>query len=204
MKLQTVQHADGSLEIRHKLSLDWLENCQDSDPLLDESSIVWLEDIAALPYVREMTVSKCKSRRGPLRQGKGSRIAGWYDSGQYVWGGPDTEPVTLEALRVSVFSKDESTPLKSIDFRSKPGRSWIVARLTSAPANGRVSQRWRVAAWRRSRLPQSAVGQLLLCGRRIARDENKSRSGRSRWQHEAARQVCAGQQLRWDLEGIVG
>ena len=77
MKLQTVRHADGSLEIQRKLSLDWLENCQDGDPLLYESSIVWLEDIATLPYVREMTVPKCKSRRGPLRQGSGGRIVGY-------------------------------------------------------------------------------------------------------------------------------
>lgn len=59
-----------------------------------------------------------------------SGVAGWYDRGQYAWGGPDMEPVTLDALRVSVFSKDESTPLKSIHFRGEPGRSWIVARLT--------------------------------------------------------------------------
>lgn len=59
-----------------------------------------------------------------------SDVGGWYDSGRYVWGGPDAEPVTLDALRVSVFSKDESTPLKSIHFRGEPGRSWIVARLT--------------------------------------------------------------------------
>ena len=77
MKLQTIQHADGSLEIQRRLSLDWLEDCQDGDPLLYESSIVWLEDIATLPYVREMTVPQCKSRRGPLRQGSGGRIVGY-------------------------------------------------------------------------------------------------------------------------------
>jgi len=76
MKLQTVQHADGSLEIQRKLSLDWLENCQDGDPLLYESSIVWLEDIATLPYVREMTAPKCKSRRGPRDQPTFPPVAG--------------------------------------------------------------------------------------------------------------------------------
>jgi hypothetical protein len=77
MKLQTIHHSDGSCEILRKLSLDWLAQCQDDDLLLYESSIVWLEDISKLPYVRVMTATKCRSRRGPMRQGNGGRIVGY-------------------------------------------------------------------------------------------------------------------------------
>jgi len=58
-------------------------------------------------------------------QAKG--VGGWYDSGRYVWGGPGTKPIRFDALRVSVFSKDEQTPLKSIHFRGEKGLSWVVA-----------------------------------------------------------------------------
>ena len=57
-------------------------------------------------------------------------VGGWYNSGRYVWGGPATEPITLDAIRVSVFSKDDATPIKSIHFRGEAGRSWLVARVT--------------------------------------------------------------------------
>ena len=40
-------------------------------------------------------------------RGKG----GWYDRGRYVWGGAGTEPVEVDALRVSVFSKDAASPI---------------------------------------------------------------------------------------------
>jgi len=54
-------------------------------------------------------------------------VGDWYDSGRYLWGGPGTKPIRFDALRVSVFSKDEQTPLKSIHFRGEKGISWIVA-----------------------------------------------------------------------------
>jgi hypothetical protein len=57
-------------------------------------------------------------------------VGGWYNSGRYVWGGPATELITLDAIRVSVFSKDDATPIKSIHFRGEAGRSWLVARVT--------------------------------------------------------------------------
>jgi hypothetical protein len=57
-------------------------------------------------------------------------VGGWYDRGRYVWGGVATEPMALDAIRVSVYSKDDATPLKSIHFRGEAGRSWVVARVT--------------------------------------------------------------------------
>jgi chitodextrinase len=52
---------------------------------------------------------------------------GWYDRGYYTWGGPGREPLTFDGLRVSVFSPDNETPIKSIHFRGEARKSWIVA-----------------------------------------------------------------------------
>lgn len=60
----------------------------------------------------------------------------WYDNGRYVWGGAQTKAVTLDALRVSVFSKDDKTPIKSIHFRGEEGVSWVVAHV--APIDARI------------------------------------------------------------------
>jgi PKD repeat protein len=54
-------------------------------------------------------------------------VGGWYDRGYYTWGGPDAKPLTFDALRVSVFSPDDKTPIKSIHFRGEARKSWIVA-----------------------------------------------------------------------------
>jgi len=54
-------------------------------------------------------------------------VGGWYDRGYYLWGGPGTEPLSMDALRVSVFSRDHQTSIQSVHFRGEPGKSWIVA-----------------------------------------------------------------------------
>lgn len=54
-------------------------------------------------------------------------VGGWYDRGRYTWGGPAARPVRFDAIRVSVFSKDGKTPIKSIHFRGEEAISWIVA-----------------------------------------------------------------------------
>lgn len=64
-------------------------------------------------------------------------VGGWYDRGRYVWGNAATEPVQFDALRVSLFSKDAKTPLKSIHFRGEEKVSWLVARL--APIEARIA-----------------------------------------------------------------
>lgn len=57
-------------------------------------------------------------------------IGGWYDCSRYSWGGPEEEPIEFSAMRVILFSKDESSPLKSIHFRGEDGRSWLVANIS--------------------------------------------------------------------------
>jgi len=63
-----------------------------------------------------------------------SGAGGWYNSGRYLWGGRGTKPLAFDAIRVSVFSKDDTTPLKSIHFRGEEGFSWVVARVAMIDA----------------------------------------------------------------------
>ena len=76
------------------------------------------------------------------RQGRWTTHArgtgGWYDRGLYVWGGATQAPVEFDALRVSVFSKDDQTPLNSIHFRGEERLSWLVAHL--APLDARIAR----------------------------------------------------------------
>lgn len=80
------------------------------------------------------TAWRIEVRRGGEWQEQARGMGGWYDRGRYVWGGPGTEETTLDALRVSVFSKDDQTPLNSIHFRGEEGLSWIVARVSPIDA----------------------------------------------------------------------
>ena len=73
------------------------------------------------------TAWKIETRRGGRWATHARGKGGWYDSGRYVWGGAGHKPLTLDAIRVSVFSPDDRTPLKSIHFRGEGGLSWLVA-----------------------------------------------------------------------------
>jgi hypothetical protein len=53
-------------------------------------------------------------------------VGGWYDSGRYLWGGPGAPSKRIVGLRVSVFSKDEKTAVRSPHFRGEPGWSWVM------------------------------------------------------------------------------
>lgn len=76
------------------------------------------------------TAWKIEIREGGRWKTHAAGVGGWYNSGRYVWGSPATKPISLDAIRVSVFSKDKTTPIKSIHFRGEAGRSWLVARVT--------------------------------------------------------------------------
>jgi inosine-uridine nucleoside N-ribohydrolase len=54
-------------------------------------------------------------------------VGQWYDGGRYLWGGIGKEPIQFDALRVSLFSKDKQTPLKSILLRGEEAVSCVVA-----------------------------------------------------------------------------
>jgi len=80
-------------------------------------------------------------------RGKG----GWYDRGRYIWGGAGRKPEEFDALRISVFSKDGKTPIRSIHFRGEKEISWIVASVPPIDARIRISPR-RVRAGAEVRL----------------------------------------------------
>ena len=65
-------------------------------------------------------------------------VGGWYDTGRYVWGGPGTEPKMFDAMRVSLFSKDDRTAVESIHLRGEEGVSWIVANCLPIDADLRL------------------------------------------------------------------
>ncbi|WP_040352976.1 PVC-type heme-binding CxxCH protein [Blastopirellula marina] len=62
-------------------------------------------------------------------------VGGWYDNGRYVWGAPGSAETTIDGFRVSLYSPDEKTPIRSVHFRGEPGVSWFVG---SAPADVRI------------------------------------------------------------------
>lgn len=77
MKTRRIKHQDGRLEIIRVLSTEDLVAWSDEDPLAYEKSIVWLEDIKALAYVRVVQVRCATSRRGPLVLNSGERVVGY-------------------------------------------------------------------------------------------------------------------------------
>ena len=77
VKTRTVRHPDGRCEIVRVLSADDLANWSNEDPLAYEKSVVWLEDVTALPFVRVVQVRCAKSRRGRLRLSSAERVVGY-------------------------------------------------------------------------------------------------------------------------------
>ncbi len=72
------------------------------------------------------TAWKIELRRNGVWTTHARGVGGWYNHGCYEWGGVGKAPLRFDALRVSLFSSDTHTPLKSIHFRGAPGRSWLV------------------------------------------------------------------------------
>ena len=84
------------------------------------------------------TAWKIELRQGDRWRVHARGVNGWYDGGRYVWGGPETESITFDALRVSTFSKNKQTSIKSIHYRGEEGISWVVA--YCPPLDARIAQ----------------------------------------------------------------
>jgi putative membrane-bound dehydrogenase-like protein len=56
-------------------------------------------------------------------------LGGWVSDRRYLWGGESADVISIEGFRVSMFSPDLSTPVKSLHFRGEEGFSWFVGKL---------------------------------------------------------------------------
>ncbi len=67
-------------------------------------------------------------------------VGGWYDRGQYFWGGRGQSPIQFDALRVTLYSRDGTSSLSNIHFRAQENRTWLVAYLPPIDAQIAVTQ----------------------------------------------------------------
>ena len=74
---RTIQHADGSVEIIRVLNDATLISFEEWDPIAYEASIVWLEDINQIDFVRFMLATTCETRTGKLIPQSNGRILGY-------------------------------------------------------------------------------------------------------------------------------
>ncbi len=77
MKTRVRQREGGGCELIRLLSPRELDEWKKDDPLSYEKSIVWLEDVDALPFVRVRVVHTARSRRGPLHWPGDGRVVGY-------------------------------------------------------------------------------------------------------------------------------
>lgn len=125
VKVRTKQHADGRVELIRVLTAD--DSWSAEDPLAYESSIVWLEDIDALPFVRETIAVGVRSRSGKLRATGVGRVVGYAKLADDA----PMDPETRGFRRRFFFLKDkdrsgERIPRQAVDPRTVlpgvPGR----------------------------------------------------------------------------------
>ncbi len=77
MKTRTVKRQNGCIEVVRVLSVSDLAEWSDQDPLAYERSILWLEDIDTVRFVRTVEVRCARSRRGALNLNSGERVIGY-------------------------------------------------------------------------------------------------------------------------------
>jgi hypothetical protein len=77
VRTRTIRHRDGRREILRVLSTDDLADWKGGGSLAYERSIVWLENIDRLPFVRVVEVRCAKSRRGRLILQGSERVVGY-------------------------------------------------------------------------------------------------------------------------------
>lgn len=68
---------DGAREVIRLFSPYDLERVDTDDPLMFEKSIVWLDDVESLPFVRVKVVRTACSRRGQITFDNGARVVGY-------------------------------------------------------------------------------------------------------------------------------
>ena len=76
-KVRRIIHKDGRVELERVLNREDLESRTLAGPLAFERSIVWLEDVERLYFVRAVAVDTARSRRGPLQARGAGRVVGY-------------------------------------------------------------------------------------------------------------------------------
>lgn len=77
MKTNTIHHDDGRIEIERVIDEDVMKSWTEWNPLAYEASIVWLEDVSELDYLRAQWVDYCQGRRNELIPESKGRILGY-------------------------------------------------------------------------------------------------------------------------------
>ncbi len=106
------------------------------------------------------TAWKIELRRDGAWNTHARGVGGWYDRGAYFWGGAAVAPLRFDALRVSVFSKDDKTPLKSAHFRGEAGKSWLVAKVPPFSAQIKPSVQQMRAGQETEFAAENSVGDI--------------------------------------------
>ena len=121
MKTRIRYLEDGAREVIRLLSPDDLEGFEKDDPLLFEKSIVWLEDVATLPYVRVKLVRTARSRRGPISFGDGGRVVGYAKLTPNALRCPETKGYVRRVFYLKatdLLGSDASIPASAYDPKS--------------------------------------------------------------------------------------
>jgi len=125
MKTHVRRLRGGGVEIIRLLSPKDLEVASRDHPLFYEKSIVWLTDIASVPFVRVKTVRSARSRRGPLYLAGDIRVLGY---SKLTADAPVCEKTKGYERRVFYLAADDKTdgnqpaPPSSVNPRSvQPG-----------------------------------------------------------------------------------
>jgi hypothetical protein len=111
---RTIAYSDGRREIVQVLDDGRLEEWSEDDPLSFEASIMWLEDVTRLPYVRVKLIRHCTSRRGELNVSGSGRIVGYSKLTANAHVDPETQCYArrLFYLLKSDYEQTGSRPLK--------------------------------------------------------------------------------------------
>jgi len=72
-----VEHDDGRIEIVRILDDHTLKDWKEWNPIAYEASVVWIKNVANIPFVRSMWVTKCNSRRNRLVPDGSGEILGF-------------------------------------------------------------------------------------------------------------------------------
>lgn len=118
IKTQTIFRPGGRREIVRMLTTEDLQTWSKDDPLAYEKSVVWLEDISAIPFVRVVDVRCARSRRGRLRLSGGQRVVGYSKLMADAPRDPDTKRFTRRLFyleQTDLASPAEPTPERSVD-----------------------------------------------------------------------------------------